>query len=148
MTYELVDEVFGRECVSDRDHLLVDSSAWPYEEGESVKPKFDSVAAAVMWCWSLDSSQDEDCGDAQLGNGWHALFRSERAILHTGNSGFVSAWRIADDADMDEKWEEIEKGARYMDDVECPGHYDDDHTLTSGVGIEKATHCDGSCQGD
>lgn len=28
---------------------------------------------------------------------------------------------------------------------ECPGHYDDDATLTSGAGIGEATYCDGSC---
>lgn len=32
------------------------------------------------------------------------------------------------------------------EDAECPGHYDDDATLTSGVGIGEATYCDGSCQ--
>lgn len=29
----------------------------------------------------------------------------------------------------------------------CEGHYDDDRTLTSGVGIGESTFCDGSCQG-
>ncbi|MFJ2115139.1 hypothetical protein ACIOEX_25130 [Streptomyces sp. NPDC087850] len=29
--------------------------------------------------------------------------------------------------------------------VGCEGHYDDDTTLTSGVGIGEATYCDGSC---
>jgi hypothetical protein len=28
---------------------------------------------------------------------------------------------------------------------ECEGHYDDDATLTSGVGIGEPTFCDGSC---
>ncbi|GAB3822878.1 hypothetical protein [Kribbella italica] len=31
------------------------------------------------------------------------------------------------------------------EDDECEGHYDDDYTLTSGVGIGEATYCDGSC---
>jgi hypothetical protein len=44
------------------------------------------------------------------------LFRDERAILHTDNSGFVSAWRIEDGRDVDEYWEEIEGGAVYPDD--------------------------------
>jgi hypothetical protein len=57
-----------------------------------------------------------DPGDAQVGNGWHALFRSERAILHVENSGFVSAWRIDDTADIDDVWDQIEKGACYFDD--------------------------------
>lgn len=28
----------------------------------------------------------------------------------------------------------------------CEGHYDDDSTLTSGVGIGEPTYCDGSCR--
>jgi len=31
------------------------------------------------------------------------------------------------------------------DDNECPGHYDDDYTLTSGAGLGEPTFCDGSC---
>lgn len=147
MKYEIPDGMFARHYVDENDHLLVEDSLWPYEAGDSVKPKFDSVGAAVMWSWSLGSSQDEECGDAQLGNGWHALFRSERAILHTGNSGFVSAWRIPDTADVDTEWEKIEAGARYDDDAECEGHYDDDHTLNSGAGIGEATYCNGACRG-
>lgn len=133
--YELNDLLFQRTCVTPADHSLVcgtrivlnkdhntpkDPCVWQYEDGDSVKPKFDSVAAAIMFSWSLDSGQDEDCGDAQTGNGWHALFRSERAILHTDNLGFVSAWRTDAGFDIDEVWESIEKGARYMDDEwEC-----------------------------
>jgi hypothetical protein len=113
--YELSDALFGRSVVCDGDPTGADG-CWAYLPGDDVGPKFDSVAAAIMWTWSLDSTQDEDCGDAQLGNGWHALFRDERAILHTGNSGFVSAWRIENGKDVDTVWAEIEQGARYMDD--------------------------------
>lgn len=141
----LSDELFARHVVSAGDP--VPDECWPYEEFDSVRPKFDSVAAAILWAWSLESFQDEDCGDAQLGNGWHALFRDERAVLHTGNSGFVSAWRIEDGQDVDAYWAEIERGARYMDDPECPGHVDTDDALTSGVGTGEAVYCDGSCQG-
>jgi hypothetical protein len=140
--YELSDELFGRAVVMDGDPV---PDGWPYEAHDDVRPKFDSVAAAIMWTWSLDSTQDADCGDAQLGNGWHARFDSERAILHTGNSGFVSAWRIEDGRDMDDVWSEIEAGARYMDDVECEGHTDDDHSLLT-AGIGETTYCDGSCR--
>lgn len=114
MTYELSDDLFGRAHVLPGDPVPADG--WPYEEHDDVRPKFESVAAAIMNTWSLDSTQDDDCGDAQYGNGWHALFRSERAILHTGNSGFVSAWRIDDDKDVDDVWAEIERGAVYPDD--------------------------------
>lgn len=112
--YELSDELFGRSIVAEGD--LLAHEALSYDPYDSVKPKFDSVAAAIMWSWSLDSAQDEQSGDAQYGNGWHALFRSERAVLHTESSGFVSAWRIEDGRDVDAYWEEIEKGAVYPDD--------------------------------
>lgn len=112
--YELSDDLFGRAVIKSNDPF---PEAWPYESGNDVRPKFDSVAAAILHTWSLDSSQDETSGDAQYGNGWHALFRSERAILHTDNGGFVSAWRIDDDdKDVDDVWAEIERGAVYPDD--------------------------------
>lgn len=116
LLYELTDEMFGRSVTAPGDP--VPSDGWPYDEHEDVRPKFDSVAAAIMWTWSLDSSQDETSGDAQYGNGWHALFRSERAILHTGNRGFVTAWRIEDGKDVDQVWAEIEAGAVYPDEWE------------------------------
>lgn len=31
-------------------------------------------------------------------------------------------------------------------EFECEGHYDDDFTLSSGVGIGEPTYCDGSCK--
>jgi hypothetical protein len=108
--YELHDNLFARHIVQPGDPVTGDM---PYEPYDSVRPKFESVAAAIMWYWSMDSSQDEDCGDAQYGNGWHALFRSERAILHTDNSGFVSAWRVQDELNIGALWEAIEKGAVY-----------------------------------
>lgn len=113
---QLTDELFQRATVLDTDNNW-DPTVLPYESGDTVRPKFDSVAATIMWHWSLDSGQDEDCGESQYGNGWHALFRSERAILHTGNGGFVTGWRIDDRADIDAVWAEIEAGAVYEDDV-------------------------------
>lgn len=114
MEQTLSDELFARPVVFAGDP--VPGYGWPYEELDNVGPKFGSVAAAILHVWSLGSSQDEDCGDAQYGNGWHALFRDERAVLHTDNYGFVSAWRIEDGRDVDEYWAEIESGAVYPDD--------------------------------
>jgi hypothetical protein len=108
---ELTADHFSREGITDADLELCPALADGYVHGDDVRPKFDSVAAAILWQWSLDSGQNEDCGDAQYGNGWHALFRDERAILHTGNSGFVSAWRVDPDKDLDAEWAEIEAGA-------------------------------------
>ena len=113
-TYELPDELFARHVVMEGDP--VPEEGWPYEPYDSVKPKFDTVAAAILHVWSLDSWQDETSGDAQYGNGWHALFRSERAILHEDDGGFVSAWRIEDGKDVGQVWAEIEAGAVYPDD--------------------------------
>lgn len=135
MDYEITDGMLSRPVIESEDELilafgtkqvvgefgkatgergeLVDDC--PYEEYDNVRPKFESVGAMILWQWSLDSSQDEDCGDAQRGNGWHALFRSERAVLHTDSAGFVSAWRIEDVKDIDTVWEEIEAGAVYPD---------------------------------
>lgn len=121
----LTQDHFDRTVVTGDDIVFMASEEGgsqdiPYEAGERVGPKFDSVAAMMLWQWSLESGQDEDCGDAQYGNGWHALFREERAVLHTGSSGFVTAWRVEDGRDLDQEWAEIEKGAVYPDDEgEC-----------------------------
>lgn len=140
----LSDELFGRDVVREGDP--VGDAVWPQVAGESVRPKYDSVAAAILWSRSLGSCQDDDCGDAQYGNGWHALFGAERAVLHTDSQGFVSAWRVPSGTDLDAYWAGVEAGAVYSDEVECEGHYDDDATLMSGAGIGEATYCDGSCR--
>lgn len=81
-------------------------------------PKFSSAAAEILHAWSLDSSQDEESGTSEYGNGWHALFRDSRAILHTNSQGFVSAWMVPDSENLDTVWEEIESGSVYPDDTE------------------------------
>lgn len=119
-TYEWSDELFARHIVAEGDPI--GTLGLVYAPFDNVRPKFDSVAAAILHDWSLGSGQDDECGDVQYGNGWHALFRSERAILHTGNSGFVTAWRIEDGKDVDDVWADIERGA-----VSEPGFGDDDY---------------------
>lgn len=115
---DLTADHFSREDITDDDLVLCPELRDGYVHGDTVSPKFDSVAALILWQWSLDSSQDEECGDAQYGNGWHALFRDERAILHTNSSGFVTAWRLDDGADIDAEWAKAEEGAvTEMDDV-------------------------------
>lgn len=121
--YTITDEMLSRPVLTGDDLKLLpedmrEENGGGHGEFDSVKPKYDSVGALIAWVWSLDSGQDEDAGDAQLGNGWNALFRDERLILNTGNSGFVSAYRIEDGRDVDEAWAEIEAGARYMDEDE------------------------------
>lgn len=128
MLYEILDDMFSRTEVVDDDHDTVCGTAqaidhrqfcpWTYKGGDGVGPKFDSVAAAILWTWSLDSSQDAECGDAQYGNGWSALFRDERAVLNTTASGAVYAWRVGVNEDLDATWSRVESGAVYADDVE------------------------------
>ena len=127
MDYQLPDSMFERSVIFEGDAVPAPEYGWPYETGDNVKPKFDTVAAAVLHNWSMTSDQNDDCGDAQLGNGWHARFDSERAILREDSARFVSAWRIPDTADMDDMWAKIEAGARYMDDPTWgdPGDCDD-----------------------
>lgn len=95
---------YGGTCRRDRNEECDGSS------------KFDSAAAETLWEWSLDSSQDETSGEAQYGNGWHALFKDERAILQTVNSGAVYAWTVDASEDLDAAWAAIEAGAVYEDD--------------------------------
>lgn len=137
---ELSTDHYNAQGITDDDLTLCPDLRSGYTHGDDVRPKFGSVAALILWQWSLNSDQDDDCGDAQYGNGWHALFRSERAILHTGNSGFVSAWRIDDGKDIDAVWAEIESGAVYEDDVMCEGHESTDGPIGNVV------HCDGACR--
>lgn len=142
MSYEITDDMLSRSSVGSEEELILAFGTkevtgesgnatgergevvdeCPYEIHDSVRPKFDSVGAMILWQWSLDSSYDEDCGESQYGNGWHALFRSERAVLHTDSAGFVSARRVEVGKDLDTVWGEIEAGAVYSDDVECEGH--------------------------
>lgn len=116
MTYELPDELFTRTEVMEGDPYPAFN--WPYVPGDSVGPKCDSVATAILWVWSLDSTHDDDSGYAEYGNGWHALFRDERTILQTVNSGAAYSWRVPDNEDIDAEWAKIEAGAVYPDDPE------------------------------
>lgn len=56
-------------------------------------------------------------------------------------TGFADSAAGADKIAADHKT----KAAPDDGDDACPGHYDDDATLTSGVVIGEPTFCDGSC---
>lgn len=120
MTATLTDDHYTRTVVIGDDIVMCAADGYdlPYEPGEDVGPKFSSVAAMILWQWSLDSSQDETAGDAQYGNGWNALFRDERAILNASNSGYVCAWQVDEQTDLDEYWSGVEADAVYPDDDE------------------------------
>ena len=86
-----------------------------------LKPKFDSVAAYKLHQLTLDSTQDEDHGNATEWHRWSALFRnvtesdsshkSEQpaAILHTDSQGFVSAEWYGDGNGAEEVWASLVK---------------------------------------
>lgn len=82
--------------------------------------KYSSAAAEILDAWSMHSSQDEESGNSDYGNGWHALFREKRAILHVNSQGFVSAWHVEESEDIDAVWKEIESKAVHLDVwIEC-----------------------------
>jgi hypothetical protein len=141
----LSDDHYGRDVITGADIALMASEDagshdLPYEAGERVGPKFNSVAALMLWQWSLESGQDDECGDAQYGNGWHALFRDERAVLHADGVGRVSAWTIDAREDLDKAWAGIQRGAVTEDDPDDL-HGDDDPACTA----DDPDYCDGAC---
>jgi len=109
---------------------LLDGHPCPADDGFTRCPgwsaKFSSAAAELLWEWSLSSFQDETCGEAQYGNGWHALFRSVSAILACNSQGFVyaSRWNAND---LDGVWAAAEKGAVYESDGWDDEWLDRDH---------------------
>lgn len=114
--FELTDEQFTRHYIAPDDmEAHGESLGGRYYVAESVQPKYNCVAAAIMDSWTSIGSQDADCGTCDLGNGWHALFVGERAILHADSAGFVTAWRLDAGDDIDQEWEKIEAKARYDD---------------------------------
>lgn len=50
---------------------------------------------------------DEECGSVQE-NGWHGLFREDKAILHEDTQGFVTVDSYDSDEDMEEAWASIQ----------------------------------------
>lgn len=102
----------GHPCPRDR-----------FERCPSYSPKFSSAAAELLWTQSLDSSQDKECGETQYGNGWHALFRIDRAILHTDSQGFVSAWLYPTVQELEDAWKGAQADAAYESDGWETGDY-------------------------
>lgn len=78
-------------------------------------PKFTSAAAEVIYSWTLDSGQSEECGNSVDGNAWNALFRNPDAATHDGpmgagviltetSGGFVTASRYATTDELEADW--------------------------------------------
>lgn len=68
---------------------LGNSDHAPYEEGEYDSFKFSSELAEILWIFTLDSGQDDDCGEADT-FGWYALFRDIDCILSVDSRGSVT----------------------------------------------------------
>lgn len=134
----------GREIITDMNTLTEDDfgpiewedtvTAAEQDEtapivGESLRPKFDSVAAFKLHQWSLDSGQSEDHGNAIDWHRWSAIFRnvtdsnspnkSEQpaAILHTDPQGFVSAEWYGDGNAAEEVWNSLTKEWEEFEDA-------------------------------
>jgi len=75
--------------------------------------KFDSKLAEALYDLSLDSSQDDECGDVSVCGFWAARFdtleclETEHAILIEDEQGFVSAESFDSLDDLETRWNEL-----------------------------------------
>ncbi|MEV1010782.1 hypothetical protein [Streptomyces sp. NPDC049881] len=89
-------------------------------------PECGSAAAEILSLWTVHALQDDECGTVNLGNGWHALFRRERAVLRNigavldidlygdiGSQRSLCAFRFGSEAELDEAWLRFRAGAAY-----------------------------------
>lgn len=109
--YTITDDMLGRSIVTSEDKAKFPEWTRYYPEYSTVLPLFGSTGAMLAMMWTLDDGADRECGRVDMGNGWSALFESDRLILRGDNSGYRWAYRIPDDADMDAVWAELEAGA-------------------------------------
>lgn len=103
--------MIGAECPRDDSFPPVRCPGW--------SAKYPNAASEVIHSWTLESFQDEECGDSVEGSGWFALFVTSPeesaednamgagVILHETPQGHVSATRFdAPDALMKE-WRKL-----------------------------------------
>lgn len=89
--------------------------------------KFDTIAAEKLHAWTLDSGQDEECGNSTDWHWWAALFKDELAIVEEVSSGAVTAIRYPSQAELMAAWGERETAyTEYVhsgckDGTECEG---------------------------
>lgn len=81
--------------------------------------KFKNAAAEVVFGWSLESFQDEECGDAEYGGGWFGLFRTPKdakssnhpmgagVILCVLSSGATQLTRFDTEEELTRDWAKI-----------------------------------------
>lgn len=79
--------------------------------------KFPSAAAEVVWCWTMQNFQDEDCG-GEDGGTWFALFHAPKGESHDGpmgagvilctlSSGAVQLTRFTSTEELTRDWAKI-----------------------------------------
>jgi hypothetical protein len=80
--------------------------------------KFTDAAAEVVWHWTLESGQSEECGNATESDAWFALFKNADAgtfdgpmgagvILCVTSQGLVQATRFTTEYERDLDWNKI-----------------------------------------
>jgi len=109
----------------------------PYGPG-----KFDTVASEKIWSWTLDSSQDDDCGNSVDWHWWAARFDAEpvtddpsmRAgvIVEERSGGSVCATRYDSAEELRRDWESRER--HYAEHVHAG--------CDDGVKCEGCAHCE------
>lgn len=105
---------------NDSDLYCGDLPHQPYPEGVYHSYKFSSELAEILHLFSMDSSQDEELGEADT-FGWYALFRDCSAILACDSQGFVTASVYTDDQpeSVETVWEELESQWEAHNTFEC-----------------------------
>lgn len=108
--------MIGAECPKKNDERCPGWSA-----------KFTDAAAEVVHGWTLESFQDEECGDASERDAWFALFKNPDpgtfdgpmgagVILCVTSQGFVQATRFKDTEELTRDWAKLM--VEYEDDEE------------------------------
>lgn len=89
------------------DVLTEEDWSEPYGLG-----KFDTVAEEKIWSWTLDSGQDDDCGNSSDWHWWAARFDGNRenpvlragVIIEERSGGAVCAIRYSTSEELDKAW--------------------------------------------
>lgn len=87
--------------------------------------KFDSELAESLYELSMDSSQDDECGDVGMCGFWAARFdnleclETEYAILIEDEQGFVSAEAFDSLEELEARWAELLEASAGGEDEDC-----------------------------
>lgn len=81
--------------------------------------KYNNAASEVIYSWTMDSGQSDECGTTEYGGSWFALFRNPDASTHDGpvgvgvilcvtSSGAVAATRFTTEMELEEDWAKLQ----------------------------------------